>query len=65
MLQIRMGDLQLRLQAIQNRVNHQSLQGQAPGALPLALRKWLQCTQFKMAQVEIQSSEAASQFYPM
>ncbi|CAL8286754.1 unnamed protein product [Lota lota] len=57
--------LQLRLQAIQNRVNHQSLQGQAPGALPLALRKWLQCTQFKMAQVEIQSSEAASQFYPM
>ncbi|KAL0969069.1 hypothetical protein UPYG_G00222270 [Umbra pygmaea] len=57
--------LQLRLQAIQNRVNHQCLQGQAPGALPLALRKWLQCTQFKMAQVEIQSSEAASQFYPM
>ncbi|XP_062325282.1 protein unc-79 homolog isoform X3 [Osmerus eperlanus] len=57
--------LQLRLQAIQNRVNHQCLQGQAPGALPTALRKWLQCTQFKMAQVEIQSSEAASQFYPM
>ncbi|XP_071398350.1 protein unc-79 homolog isoform X2 [Centroberyx affinis] len=57
--------LQLRLQAIQNRVNHQCLQGQAPGALPFALRKWLQCTQFKMAQVEIQSSEAASQFYPM
>ncbi|KAM3871374.1 LOW QUALITY PROTEIN: protein unc-79 homolog [Diretmus argenteus] len=57
--------LQLRLQAIQNRVNHQSLQGQTPGALPIALRKWLQCTQFKMAQVEIQSSEAASQFYPM
>ncbi|KAM7375844.1 hypothetical protein PAMP_005611 [Pampus punctatissimus] len=57
--------LQLRLQAIQNRVNHQCLQGQAPGAPPFALRKWLQCTQFKMAQVEIQSSEAASQFYPM
>ncbi|XP_021429976.1 protein unc-79 homolog isoform X1 [Oncorhynchus mykiss] len=57
--------LQLRLQAIQNRVNHQCLQGQAAGALPFALRKWLQCTQFKMAQVEIQSSEAASQFYPM
>uniref|UniRef100_A0A668ABL4 Unc-79 homolog, NALCN channel complex subunit n=1 Tax=Myripristis murdjan TaxID=586833 RepID=A0A668ABL4_9TELE len=57
--------LQLRLQAIQNRVNHQCLQGQAPGAFPFALRKWLQCTQFKMAQVEIQSSEAASQFYPM
>ncbi|KAM6912742.1 protein unc-79 homolog isoform 3-T3 [Xenentodon cancila] len=57
--------LQLRLQAIQNRVNHQCLQGQTSGAPPLALRKWLQCTQFKMAQVEIQSSEAASQFYPM
>ncbi|KAJ8399183.1 hypothetical protein AAFF_G00415620 [Aldrovandia affinis] len=61
--------LQLRLQAIQNRVNHQCLQGlqgcATPGALPTALRKWLQCTQFKMAQVEIQSSEAASQFYPM
>ncbi|XP_015252601.1 PREDICTED: protein unc-79 homolog isoform X10 [Cyprinodon variegatus] len=57
--------LQLRLQAIQNRVNHQCLQGQSPGAPPFALRKWLQCTQFKMAQVEIQSSEAASQFYPM
>ncbi|KAM9355991.1 protein unc-79 homolog isoform 4-T4 [Pholidichthys leucotaenia] len=57
--------LQLRLQAIQNRVNHQYLQGQTPGAPPFALRKWLQCTQFKMAQVEIQSSEAASQFYPM
>ena len=46
-------------------MNHQCLQGQAPGTLPTALRKWLQCTQFKMAQVEIQSSEAASQFYPM
>uniref|UniRef100_A0A3Q2T5P7 Unc-79 homolog, NALCN channel complex subunit n=1 Tax=Fundulus heteroclitus TaxID=8078 RepID=A0A3Q2T5P7_FUNHE len=57
--------LQLRLQAIQNRVNHQCLQGQASGAPPFTLRKWLQCTQFKMAQVEIQSSEAASQFYPM
>ncbi|XP_061751151.1 protein unc-79 homolog isoform X1 [Nerophis ophidion] len=57
--------LQLRLQAIQNRVNHQHLQGQTPEAPPFALRKWLQCTQFKMAQVEIQSSEAASQFYPM
>ncbi|XP_035235645.1 protein unc-79 homolog isoform X4 [Anguilla anguilla] len=64
--------LQLRLQAIQNRVNHQCLQGMQgmqgyamPGVLPTALRKWLQCTQFKMAQVEIQSSEAASQFYPM
>ncbi|KAM9708502.1 protein unc-79 homolog isoform 8-T8 [Menidia menidia] len=57
--------LQLRLQAIQNRVNHQCLQGQISGAPPFALRKWLQCTQFKMAQVEIQSSEAASQFYPM
>ncbi|KAG9336570.1 hypothetical protein JZ751_002917 [Albula glossodonta] len=61
--------LQLRLQAIQNRVNHQCLQGlqgcATPGALPSALRKWLQCTQFKMAQVEIQSSEAASQFYPI
>ncbi|XP_049452883.1 protein unc-79 homolog isoform X1 [Epinephelus fuscoguttatus] len=57
--------LQLRLQAIQNRVNHQCLQGPSSGAPPFALRKWLQCTQFKMAQVEIQSSEAASQFYPM
>ncbi|KAM6969385.1 protein unc-79 homolog isoform 7-T7 [Tautogolabrus adspersus] len=57
--------LQLRLQAIQNRVNHQCLQGQTSGTPPFALRKWLQCTQFKMAQVEIQSSEAASQFYPM
>uniref|UniRef100_I3KW79 Unc-79 homolog, NALCN channel complex subunit n=1 Tax=Oreochromis niloticus TaxID=8128 RepID=I3KW79_ORENI len=57
--------LQLRLQAIQNRVNHQCLQAQMSGAPPFALRKWLQCTQFKMAQVEIQSSEAASQFYPM
>ncbi|XP_028827164.1 protein unc-79 homolog isoform X3 [Denticeps clupeoides] len=60
--------LQLRLQAIQNRVNHQCLQGLNPsssGSVPAALRKWLQCTQFKMAQVEIQSSEAASQFYPM
>ncbi|XP_029972188.1 protein unc-79 homolog isoform X5 [Salarias fasciatus] len=57
--------LQLRLQAIQNRVNHQCLQGQTAGSPPFALRKWLQCTQFKMAQVEIQSSEAASQFYPM
>ncbi|XP_030645147.1 protein unc-79 homolog [Chanos chanos] len=57
--------LQLRLQAIQNRVNHQSLQGSGSNPLPFALRKWLQCTQFKMAQVEIQSSEAASQFYPM
>uniref|UniRef100_A0A3Q4BGE5 Uncharacterized protein n=1 Tax=Mola mola TaxID=94237 RepID=A0A3Q4BGE5_MOLML len=57
--------LQLRLQAIQNRVNHQCLQGHTSGAPPFALRKWLQCTQFKMAQVEIQSSEAASQFYPM
>ncbi|XP_052009024.1 protein unc-79 homolog [Xyrauchen texanus] len=57
--------LQLRLQAIQNRVNHQCLQNPAAGSFPLALRKWLQCTQFKMAQVEIQSSEAASQFYPM
>ncbi|XP_026867419.2 protein unc-79 homolog isoform X3 [Electrophorus electricus] len=57
--------LQLRLQAIQNRVNHQGLQGSPSGSFPFALRKWLQCTQFKMAQVEIQSSEAASQFYPM
>nr|XP_020446643.1 protein unc-79 homolog isoform X3 [Monopterus albus] len=57
--------LQLRLQAIQNRVNHQCLQGPTSAAPPFALRKWLQCTQFKMAQVEIQSSEAASQFYPM
>ncbi|XP_076833951.1 protein unc-79 homolog isoform X2 [Brachyhypopomus gauderio] len=57
--------LQLRLQAIQNRVNHQGLQGAPPSSFPFALRKWLQCTQFKMAQVEIQSSEAASQFYPM
>ncbi|KAK1893906.1 Protein unc-79 like [Dissostichus eleginoides] len=57
--------LQLRLQAIQNRVNHQCLLGPTSGAPPIALRKWLQCTQFKMAQVEIQSSEAASQFYPM
>lgn len=57
--------LQLRLQAIQNRVNNQCLQGPASSTFPFALRKWLQCTQFKMAQVEIQSSEAASQFYPM
>ncbi|XP_016115504.1 protein unc-79 homolog [Sinocyclocheilus grahami] len=57
--------LQLRLQAIQNRVNHQCLQNPGSGSFPLTLRKWLQCTQFKMAQVEIQSSEAASQFYPM
>ncbi|KAF6133616.1 unc-79-like protein, NALCN channel complex subunit [Phyllostomus discolor] len=61
--------LQLRLQAIQNNVNHRSLRtlpGSAPsGAGLAALRKWLHCTQFKMAQVEIQSSEAASQFYPL
>ncbi|MBZ3873390.1 Protein unc-79-like protein [Sciurus carolinensis] len=61
--------LQLRLQAIQNNVNHHSLRtlpgsGQSSAGL-VALRKWLQCTQFKMAQVEIQSSEAASQFYPL
>ncbi|KAM5274598.1 protein unc-79 homolog isoform 4-T4 [Ctenodactylus gundi] len=61
--------LQLRLQAIQNNVNHRSLRtlpgsGQNSAGLA-ALRKWLQCTQFKMAQVEIQSSEAASQFYPL
>ncbi|XP_028922162.1 protein unc-79 homolog isoform X2 [Ornithorhynchus anatinus] len=61
--------LQLRLQAIQNNVNHHSLrmvQGSGPvNNSSSALRKWLQCTQFKMAQVEIQSSEAASQFYPL
>ncbi|XP_059229849.1 protein unc-79 homolog isoform X7 [Mustela nigripes] len=61
--------LQLRLQAIQNNVNHHSLRtlpGSAPSSAGLvALRKWLQCTQFKMAQVEIQSSDAASQFYPL
>ncbi|XP_060476613.1 protein unc-79 homolog isoform X6 [Panthera onca] len=61
--------LQLRLQAIQNHVNHHSLRtlpGSAQSSASLvALRKWLQCTQFKMAQVEIQSSEAASQFYPL
>ncbi|XP_058847508.1 protein unc-79 homolog isoform X1 [Acipenser ruthenus] len=61
--------LQLRLQAIQNNVNHQYLQGlqgcAQTSAIPSVLRKWLQCTQFKMAQVEIQSSEAVSQFYPM
>ncbi|KAM6201044.1 protein unc-79 homolog isoform 5-T5 [Rhynchocyon petersi] len=61
--------LQLRLQAIQNNVDHHSLRtvpgsGQSSSSLA-ALRKWLQCTQFKMAQVEIQSSEAASQFYPL
>ncbi|XP_036113707.1 protein unc-79 homolog isoform X5 [Molossus molossus] len=63
------GGLQLRLQAIQNNVNHHSLRtlpgsGQSSAGLG-ALRKWLRCTQFKMAQVEIQSSEAASQFYPL
>lgn len=61
--------LQLRLQAIQNNVNHHSLRtlpGSTQSSASLAaLRKWLQCTQFKMAQVEIQSSEAASQFYPL
>ncbi|XP_018085936.2 protein unc-79 homolog isoform X1 [Xenopus laevis] len=61
--------LQLRLQAIQNNVNQQNLrmlQGSAQITHNSAvLRKWLQCTQFKMAQVEIQSSEAASQFYPL
>nr|XP_020731618.1 protein unc-79 homolog isoform X8 [Odocoileus virginianus texanus] len=61
--------LQLRLQAIQNNVNHHSLRtlpGSAQSSAGLAaLRKWLRCTQFKMAQVEIQSSEAASQFYPL
>nr|DBA14703.1 TPA: hypothetical protein GDO54_005634 [Pyxicephalus adspersus] len=61
--------LQLRLQAIQNNANQQNLrmlQGSAQMAHNSAvLRKWLQCTQFKMAQVEIQSSEAASQFYPL
>ncbi|XP_074854853.1 protein unc-79 homolog isoform X3 [Carettochelys insculpta] len=61
--------LQLRLQAIQNNVNHHSLRrlqgsGQMNNSSSI-LRKWLQCTQFKMAQVEIQSSEAASQFYPL
>ncbi|XP_053330696.1 protein unc-79 homolog isoform X1 [Spea bombifrons] len=61
--------LQLRLQAIQNNVNQQNLrmlQGSAQmNHNSTVLRKWLQCTQFKMAQVEIQSSEAASQFYPL
>ncbi|XP_073465864.1 protein unc-79 homolog isoform X2 [Aquarana catesbeiana] len=61
--------LQLRLHAIQNNANQQNLrmlQGSAQFAHNSAvLRKWLQCTQFKMAQVEIQSSEAASQFYPL
>ncbi|XP_045866075.1 protein unc-79 homolog isoform X10 [Meles meles] len=61
--------LQLRLQAIQNNVNLHSLRtlpGSAPSSAGLvALRKWLRCTQFKMAQVEIQSSDAASQFYPL
>ncbi|KAJ8792181.1 hypothetical protein J1605_020032 [Eschrichtius robustus] len=61
--------LQLRLQAIQNNVDHHSLRtlpGSTQSSASLAaLRKWLQCTQFKMAQVEIQSSEAASQFYPL
>ncbi|KAJ6661828.1 hypothetical protein lerEdw1_012999 [Lerista edwardsae] len=61
--------LQLRLQAIQNNVNHHSLrmlQGSGQmNTISSVLRKWLQCTQFKMAQVEIQSSEAASQFYPL
>ncbi|NXW44069.1 UNC79 protein, partial [Nyctiprogne leucopyga] len=61
--------LQLRLQAIQSNVNHHSLRMlQGPGQMnnsSSVLRKWLQCTQFKMAQVEIQSSEAASQFYPL
>ncbi|KAG8449094.1 hypothetical protein GDO86_015955 [Hymenochirus boettgeri] len=61
--------LQLRLQAIQNNVNQQNLrmlQGSAQITHnSVVLRKWLQCTQFKMAQVEIQSSEAASQFYPL
>ncbi|KFQ40965.1 Protein unc-79, partial [Mesitornis unicolor] len=61
--------LQLRLQAIQSSVNHHSLRmlqgsGQMNNSSSV-LRKWLQCTQFKMAQVEIQSSEAASQFYPL
>ncbi|XP_068803004.1 protein unc-79 homolog isoform X19 [Struthio camelus] len=61
--------LQLRLQAIQSNVNHHSLRmlqgsGQMSNSSSV-LRKWLQCTQFKMAQVEIQSSEAASQFYPL
>ncbi|KFQ23667.1 Protein unc-79, partial [Merops nubicus] len=61
--------LQLRLQAIQSNVNHHSLRmlqgsGQMNNSSSV-LRKWLQCTQFKMAQVEIQSSEAASQFYPL
>nr|XP_033809162.1 protein unc-79 homolog [Geotrypetes seraphini] len=61
--------LQLRLQAIQNNVNQHSLrmlQGSAQtNSNATVLRKWLQCTQFKMAQVEIQSSEAASHFYPL
>uniref|UniRef100_A0A8C5MYU6 Unc-79 homolog, NALCN channel complex subunit n=1 Tax=Leptobrachium leishanense TaxID=445787 RepID=A0A8C5MYU6_9ANUR len=61
--------LQLRLQAIQNNANQQNLrmlQGSAQITHSSAvLRKWLQCTQFKMAQVEIQSSEAASHFYPL
>ncbi|XP_051868537.1 protein unc-79 homolog isoform X4 [Pristis pectinata] len=61
--------LQLRLQSIQNNVNHHILQSfQGTGQMSTSssvLRKWLQCAQFKMAQVEIQSSEAASQFYPL
>ncbi|XP_075470590.1 protein unc-79 homolog isoform X5 [Ascaphus truei] len=61
--------LQLRLQAIQNNANQQNLR-MLNGSAQMThnsgvLRKWLQCTQFKMAQVEIQSSEAASQFYPL
>ncbi|XP_044128552.1 protein unc-79 homolog isoform X2 [Bufo gargarizans] len=61
--------LQLRLQAIQNSANQQNLR-MLQGSVQFShnsgvLKKWLQCTQFKMAQVEIQSSEAASQFYPL
>uniref|UniRef100_A0A4W3HGP9 Unc-79 homolog, NALCN channel complex subunit n=1 Tax=Callorhinchus milii TaxID=7868 RepID=A0A4W3HGP9_CALMI len=61
--------LQLRLQSLQHNVNHHILRSlQDSGQMSpssLVLHKWLQCTQFKMAQVEIQSSEAASQFYPL
>ncbi|PIO23707.1 hypothetical protein AB205_0130610, partial [Aquarana catesbeiana] len=52
--------LQLRLHAIQNNANQQNLrmlQGSAQFAHNSAvLRKWLQCTQFKMAQLLVTSA---------
>uniref|UniRef100_UPI00358EFFB5 protein unc-79 homolog n=1 Tax=Myxine glutinosa TaxID=7769 RepID=UPI00358EFFB5 len=59
------GGLQARLQAIQNRVRAAETVDDGCGGNPPALQQWLHCIQFKMAQVEMQASEASSQFYTL